>query len=282
MKSIAVIGAGAMGSQIAFVTALAGYETKLIDISEDALTLAKTNITTYTNKLVEKGHFTPDQVASAFDSLTFMHEIAVGVSDADLVIEAIVEKLEVKQQLFQQLSEITRQDTILASNSSTIVSSKLIDGVQNPERVCNLHFFNPAIKMNLVEIVKGEHTSEETIAKAKAYVQSIDKKAVVLEKEIYGFIVNRLLNVFFDEAIYLYENGYASFEEIDIAIKNGLNHPMGPFELLDYTGIDVNYFVRQVEYEETKDEGKKPQKILTELYERGDLGRKTKKGFYQY
>lgn len=282
VKKIAVIGAGVMGSQIAFASASAGYQTNLMDLSEYALSKAKQNLKGYTNKLVEKNQFTNEDVEEAFKNLHFFNELSLGVQDADLVIEAIVEKLEVKQELFKQLSMHTKNTTILASNSSTIVSSKLIEEVSNPSRVCNIHFFNPAIKMNLVEIVKGEHTSEETVRSAKEFALSLKKEAVVLEKEIYGFIVNRLLNVFFDEAIYLYETGYASFEDIDIAIKNGLNHPMGPFELLDYTGIDVNYFVRQVEYEETKDESKKPQKVLAELFERGDLGRKAKKGFYQY
>ena len=171
------------------------------------------------------------------------------LSNANIVIEAIVEKLDAKRELFAKLDKIVANDTILATNSSTIVSSKLADVVSHPENICNIHFFNPVLVMEMVEVVKGPHTSEETAAKSMAFVKSIRKTPVLLKKEISGFIANRILGKLMDEAVYLYENGYATHEEIDLVCKKALNHPIGPFALMDLTGIDVNYFVRMQRYQ---------------------------------
>lgn len=278
---VAVVGAGAMGSQIAMVCALAGYPVILQDIEESSLYKAKTSLKFQMDKRVEKGKLSRVAVDQAFDRLTFTTNIN-DVSIANLVIEAIIEKLDAKRALFHKLDKIVSPHTILATNSSTIVSSKLADVVSHPENVCNIHFFNPVLVMEMVEVVKGPHTSDKTANESMEFVRSIQKTPVLLKKEISGFIANRILGKLMDEAIYLYENGYATHEEIDLVVKKALNHPIGPFALLDLTGLDVNYFVRQQRYAESGEEQDKPARIVAEKVEKGELGKKTGQGFYKY
>lgn len=281
ISHVAVVGSGAMGSQIAMVCALAGYPVTLQDIEQESLDRAKAFLKKQMDSRVEKGRFTRVEVDSAFDRLSFTASIE-DLSNANIVIEAIVEKLDAKRELFAKLDKIVAENTILATNSSTIVSSKLADVVSYPENVCNIHFFNPVLVMEMVEVVKGPHTSEETAAKSMAFVESIRKTPVLLKKEISGFIANRILGKLMDEAVFLYENGYATHEEIDLVCKKALNHPIGPFALMDLTGIDVNYFVRMQRYNESGDEKDKPARIVAEKVEKGELGKKTGKGFYEY
>ncbi|WP_079527615.1 3-hydroxyacyl-CoA dehydrogenase family protein [Halobacillus hunanensis] len=281
IKEVAVIGAGAMGSQIAMVCALHGHRVILNDIAEESLTQAKDSLQGHMNRRIQKGKLTEQQVEEAFDHLTFDVNLAA-VKDADIVIEAVVEKLDVKRELFATLDDITSDHTILATNSSTIVSSKIADATRNPDKVCNVHFFNPPLVMELVEVVQGPHTSEETAQTAYAFVEQIGKVPVLLKKEISGFIANRILGKLMDEAVFLLENGYATHEEIDTVCTKALNHPIGPFALMDLTGIDVNYFVRMQRYQESGDEADQPAKLIQEKVEKGELGRKTGKGFYQY
>lgn len=280
-RNVAVIGSGTMGSQIAMVTALAGYDVMLQDIAAESLEKAEAKLRKRMERNVEKGRITQVEVNRAFERLVFTTELNK-VADAELVIEAILENIDIKRELFKQLSDITANETILATNSSTIVSSKLADVVTNPSRVCNIHFFNPALVMEMVEVVKGPHTSDEVAEKAIDFVRSIGKTPVLLRKEISGFIANRILGKVFDEAVFLYDNGYASHEEIDLICKKALNHPIGPFELLDLVGIDVSYNARVQRYKESGDEADKPAKLLREKVEKGELGRKTGKGFYTY
>ncbi|WP_454100326.1 3-hydroxyacyl-CoA dehydrogenase family protein [Metabacillus sp. SLBN-84] len=281
VHEIAVIGSGTMGSQIAMVCALSGYPVTLQDVSEESLAKAKDFLQQQMDKRVKKGRYTAEETDAAFSRILFTSSLA-DVRDADLVIEAIVEKLDVKRELFRQLDDLTQPHAILATNSSTIVSSKLADATNRPEKVCNIHFFNPALVMELVEVVKGPHTSEETANTAMEFVKTIKKTPVLLKKEISGFIANRILGKLMDEAVFLLENGYASHEEIDLVCTKALNHPIGPFALMDLTGIDVNYFVRMQRYEESGDERDMPAKIVREKVQYGELGRKTGKGFYTY
>lgn len=281
INHVAVIGSGAMGSQIAMVCALAGYPVTLQDIQVESINKAKTFLKAQMEKRVEKGKYTREEVESAFKRLSFTVNIE-DLSNANLVIEAIVEKLDAKRDLFSKLDKIVAHDTILATNSSTIVSSKLADVVSHPENICNIHFFNPVLVMEMVEVVKGPHTSDETADKSMVFIKSIQKTPVLLKKEISGFIANRILGKMMDEAVYLYENGYATHEEIDLVCKKALNHPIGPFALMDLTGIDVNYFVRMQRYNESGDEKDKPALIIAEKVEKGELGKKTGKGFYEY
>ena len=281
IKQLAVVGSGAMGSQIAMVSALAGYLVTLQDINPESLEKAKDFLKGQMNKRIEKGRYTQEEVDAAFSRLSFTANIE-DLSEADLVIEAIVEKLEAKRELFSALDKIVADGTILATNSSTIVSSKIADVVSRPENVCNIHFFNPVLVMDMVEVVKGLHTSDETADKSISFVKSINKTPVLLQKEISGFIANRILGKLMDEAVFLYENGYATHEEIDLVCKKALNHPIGPFALMDLTGIDVNYFVRMQRYNESGDENDKPAQIVADKVKKGELGKKTGKGFYEY
>lgn len=281
IKHVGVVGAGAMGSQIAMVTALSGFPVFLQDISIESIQKAEAFLREQMDRRVKKGKFTEEQVKSAFENLTFTTKLE-DLKNTDIVIEAIVEKLEAKQALFTQLDRILSEHTILASNSSTIVSSKLASSVRRAEKVCNIHFFNPVLVMDLVEVVKGPHTSDETAEKSMAFIKSIGKIPVLLKKEISGFVANRILAKLMDEAVYLYENGYATHEEIDLIVTKALNHPIGPFALMDLTGLDVNYFVRMQRYKESGEEKDKPAVIVAEKVEKGELGKKTGKGFYEY
>ncbi|MFC4024024.1 3-hydroxyacyl-CoA dehydrogenase family protein [Oceanobacillus longus] len=282
IRQVSVVGSGAMGSQIAMVSALAGFEVYLQDISEESLKKAEESLRGHLNRRVEKGKLSEEQVEVAFSRLHFVTSLEIAVKSTDFVIEAIVEKLEAKRKLFSEVDQLAPANAIIATNSSTIVSSKIAYATNRPDKVCNLHFFNPVLVMELVEVVKGPHTSDETANLAFNFVKEIKKVPILLKKEISGFVANRLLGKLTDEAIYLFENDIASFEEIDIAATKALNHPIGPFALMDLTGIDVNYYINQLQYEESGDEKDKPSKILKEKYEKGEYGRKTGKGFYEY
>jgi 3-hydroxybutyryl-CoA dehydrogenase len=282
IKQITVVGSGVMGSQIAMVSALAGFDVYLQDINEESLKVAEDSLHGHINKRVTKGKISLQEAEKAFSRLKFVTSLEHAVKESDFVIEAIVEKLDVKRQLFSEVDRFAPPHAIIATNSSTIVSSKLADATNRPDKICNLHFFNPVLVMELVEVVKGPHTSDETAATAVELVKQINKTPILLKKEISGFVANRILGALIDEAINLLENDIATVEEIDLACTKALNHPIGPFALLDLTGIDVNYYIRQVLYEETGDENKKPQKVITEKYLNGEYGRKTGKGFYSY
>ena len=282
IKQITVVGSGVMGSQIAMVSALAGFDVYLQDINEESLKVAEDSLHGHINKRITKGKISLLEAEKAFARLKFVTSLEKAVAEADFVIEAIVEKLDVKRQLFAEIDRLAPSHAIIATNSSTIVSSKLADATNRPEKICNLHFFNPVLVMELVEVVKGPQTSDETADTAVELVKQINKTPILLKKEISGFVANRILGALIDEAIYLLENDIATVEEIDLACTKALNHPIGPFALLDLTGIDVNYYIRQVLYEETGDENQKPQKVITEKYLNGEYGRKTGKGFYSY
>ncbi|WP_273835385.1 3-hydroxyacyl-CoA dehydrogenase family protein [Guptibacillus sedimenti] len=281
VNRVGVIGSGTMGAQIAMVCALAGYPVVLNDIEESSLDKARKSLVGHMERRIKKGKLTEGQVEEAFHLIHFSTSLN-DFKEVDLVIEAIIEKLEVKRELFAKLDQICPNHCILATNSSTIVSSKIADATDRPEAVCNIHFFNPALVMDLVEVVKGPHTSNQTADTAFEFVKSIHKTPVLLQKEISGFVANRILGKLMDEAVYLLENGYATHEEIDLVCTKALNHPIGPFALMDLTGIDVNYYVRQQRFEESGNEADRPAQIVEEKVNKGELGRKTGKGFYSY
>jgi 3-hydroxybutyryl-CoA dehydrogenase len=282
IQKILVAGAGAMGSQIAMVCALAGYEVAVQDISHESLQKARESLTGHMKRRVEKGRLTQEQVDEAFGRLTFTVDLEEAAGDADFVIEAIIEKLDAKRQLFAELDRLTPAHAILATNSSTIVSSKLADATKRPDKVCNMHFFNPALVMELVEVVRNPQTSQETVDTTVALARRIGKIPIILHKEISGFVANRILGAMMDEAVSLYEQGIASFEDIDLACMKALNHPIGPFALMDLTGIDVNYYVRIQRMQETGDPALGPKKSIIEKFNKGEWGRKTGKGWYDY
>ena len=282
MNKIAVIGAGAMGRQIALHCALHGLTVGLSDSRAEGLDQARAFFGEYLDGRVAKGRITAEDKAAALGRLTVTADLAQAADGAELAIEAIIERFEPKATLFRELDRLCPAGAILATNSSNMRGSRLAEVTGRPERVINLHFFNPALVMELVEVVVHPAVPEEVIAAAVAFCRQIGKAPVVMRKEIPGFIVNRIFRALTREAISLYEEGYASAEDIDLAVVKGLGHPMGPLRLMDTTGIDVSYLARLDEYQETGVETAKPNRLLGEMYERGEWGRKTGKGFYDY
>jgi len=282
IKTIVVIGSGNMGRQIALNIALHGYRVIVHDVSEAALEGAKNWTGEYLAGRVAKGRMTRERVDEAEACLTFEPDFKKAAEQADVVIEAAIENLEAKKELFQNLDIACPPHTILATNSSSIVSSKLASMTGRPDRVLNMHYFNPAMVMELVEVAMNPWTSEESAQMIMQLCRSTGKTPILLRKEIRSFVVNRLMDGIFKEAFYLLDQGVATVEEIDIAAEKGLKHPMGPFKLLDQIGIDVSYTVRAEYYKETGDEANRPSHILEDKVKEGKLGRKTGEGFYQY
>ncbi|WP_407312818.1 3-hydroxyacyl-CoA dehydrogenase family protein [Desulfosporosinus sp. SB140] len=282
IKKICVIGAGNMGHQIALCAALAGYKVTCTDISEEMLSKAENFARTYLPERVAKGKLKQEQATMALQNLNFSQSLEKAAGDADFVIEAAVEKIDIKRKLFADLDRIAPSHAILATNSSFIISSKVADVSKRPDKVCNMHFFNPALVMKLVEVVQGPHTSQETAQITMDLAAKLGKTGVCLKKEIYGFLVNRILAALNHEAMFLADMGIATPEEIDLAVTNALGHPMGPFRLVDFTGIDLAYYIGMERYQDTQDPKDKPSPILVEKYAKGEYGVKTKKGFYVY
>ncbi len=281
IQKVCVIGGGLMGRQIALNTAIYPYEVTLTDTNEAVLENVRSWAEEYLAGRIAKGRMTEEQVAGIRERFHVVSTMEEAARDADLVIEAIVEREDIKRSVFRQLCDIVRPDTILASNSSRIPSSVFKDAVTHPERLANLHYFNPALVMKLTEVVKGEHCSEETVSALYEFSKATGKTPIVVQKEIDGFIANRILRALRNEGLKLVEGGYCTAEEIDIACQNGLGHPMGPFKLLDLTGIDLQADILKREYEQT---GVKPlgYDLIMEKYKKGEYGKKTGKGFYDY
>jgi 3-hydroxybutyryl-CoA dehydrogenase len=282
INKICVVGAGNMGHQIALCAAIAGYRVTCTDVIPGILEKAEEFANTYLPTRVAKGKMSEEVANQARANISFTLSLEEAAGDADFVIEAILERLDVKRDLFGKLDQICPAHAILASNSSYIVSSKIADVTKRPDKVVNMHFFNPALVMKLVEVVKGPHVSEATAATAMEVAKHMGKTPVLLQKEIYGLLVNRVLMAIFNEALYLYDMGIASYEDIDTAVVNALGHPMGPFRLLDLTGNDVNCIVKLERYKETGDPADKPSPALVEKYVKGEWGEKKGKGFYDY
>lgn len=281
IDKVAVVGAGTMGSQIALQTAIADrYDVDLTDSDQAQLDRAQQQNEKLLARAVERGRLTEQQAQAARARLRYTADLAEALAGTGLVIEAIYEDLEAKLEVFRRLDEVADSGTILASNSSSIAISRLASATKRAERCCNLHFFHPVTVMELCEVVRGPQTSDETIETAMEFVRSIRRVPVLIQKEIHGFIVNRILFAATEEALHLLEGGYATFEDIDTAVKKGLNWPMGPFELLDFSGVDIFYGAMRDRHE--RGEGPPPRKTLQEKVDRKELGRKTGKGFYSY
>lgn len=282
IERILVVGAGQMGHQIAMLCALGGYTTTLQDVDQAALQKAETSLHKRMDEWRIKEKLTVVEIDAAFARLTFTSNLEAAAKDADLVIEAIIEKLDVKRELFRDLDRLTPGHAILASNSSTIVNSLLAEVTSRPEQVCNMHFFFPPLVMDCVEIVMSDKTSEATAATVMAVCEQINREGMLLRQEISGFVANRILGAINREAINLYEKGIADFKTIDHIVKKSLGHPLGPFQLIDLSGADVVNFVMEQQYAETGREEDKPAACIREKVDAGELGRKTGKGFYSY
>ena len=282
VKNIAVIGAGNMGHQIALLCALHGYKTTCTDVKDDILKKAETFANSYLPERVKKGKLTQEQADRARANLAFTSDLKETVKDADYVIEAVVEILDVKRKVFADLDKLSPPHAILATNSSYIVSSRIADVTRRPDKVLNLHFFNPALVMKLVEVVQGLHVSDETAQISLALCERLEKVGVHLKKEVEGFLLNRILRAIAHEAFWLLEMGVASFEDIDKAQVYGAGHPMGAFRLMDLTGLDLAYIRSMEKFRETGDPADLPPPSLVERYMRGDYGEKAGKGWYDY
>jgi 3-hydroxybutyryl-CoA dehydrogenase len=282
VKNLCIVGAGNMGHQIALRAALSGFKVVCTDTFPSALEKAEAFVAGYLPGRVTKGKLTQEEADSARANITFSPTLEEAAKDADFVIEAVIENLELKRDIFAKLDKICPAHTILATNSSFIVSSDIADATSRPEKVVNMHFFNPALVMKVVEVVKGAHVSDETAEITMELTRKLDKNPVFLKKEINGFLVNRILGALNEEALYLLDQGIASFEDIDAAVVGALGHPMGPFRLMDLTGVDLNYHIHMERFRETGDPADRPSPSVVERYTQKRWGQKTGKGFYDY
>ncbi|MBE6969529.1 MAG: 3-hydroxyacyl-CoA dehydrogenase family protein [Ruminococcaceae bacterium] len=282
VKNVSVIGAGNMGQQIAMNAAITGFHVHVHDSNPEMLKKMQTFKTEYLAGRVQKGRLTREQADAAAERLVIEADFEKAVSDADLVIEAVIELLEVKRDVFKKLDEVCPAHTILTTNSSYICSSEIAGATGRPDKVCNMHFFFPALVMKLVEIAKGPETSDETVAAVYEASEKMAKVPIVLNREIPGFIVNRLTEMYTHEAYKLADMGIASPEDIDKAAKYGLGYPKGPFELADLTGIDLAYKIYCDRYSKSGDPADLPGVLLSRHYHAGEYGVKTGKGFYDY
>ena len=281
LKRVTVVGAGTMGSQIALQTALSGrYDVTLVDTVSGQLERARSQNRKLVDRSVEKGRLDRERADAAIARIEDSNDLAQAVAGADLVIEAVIENFDAKKAVFEDLGKHAKKDAVLASNSRTIAISRLAEFTGRPELCCNMHFFHPVTVMQLCEVVRGPKTSDETVATAMEFVRTIDRTPVLLKKEIWGFIVNRVLFAASEEAMRLLEGGYATAEDIDIAVQKGLNWPMGPFHLLDFSGLDVFYGAMQDRHR--LGDGPPAPEILRKLVDEGRLGRKSGKGFFDY
>jgi 3-hydroxybutyryl-CoA dehydrogenase len=280
IKSIGVIGAGQMGNGIAHVIALAGYDVHLNDISEDRIEAALATINGNMSRQVSSGKITEKDKKAALGRIMPTAKLD-GLGDADLIIESATEKEAVKRQIFEDLCPLIKEDALLASNTSSISITRLAASTDRPERFIGLHFMNPVPLMELVEVIRGIATDEETYKTSKAFIDTLDKTVTVAE-DFPAFIVNRILLPMINEAVYVLYEGVGSVEAIDTAMRLGAHHPMGPLELADFIGLDTCLSVMQVLYEGLADTKYRPCPLLVKYVEAGWLGRKTSRGFYDY
>ncbi len=280
IHKVGVIGAGLMGSGIAQTCAQSGYETLVREISQPLIEKGLASIYEAWDMMASKGKLTAEQVAenrARLHGTLDLEEFA----DCDLVIEAVIENMEEKLRLFPALDKILKPEALILSNTSSLNITQMGAVTRRPEKVCGLHFFNPAPIMKLVEVVKTISTSEQTIAEVQEFARSLGKTPV-LAKDTAGFIVNFLLIPYLIAAIRMLENGVASRDDIDTAMKLGCGYPMGPFTLLDYVGLDTTLWAAEAIYEEFKDPLYAPPPLLRRMVLSGMLGRKSGRGFYEY
>jgi 3-hydroxybutyryl-CoA dehydrogenase len=282
VKVIGVLGAGSMGNGIAQVAAQAGYQVVMRDIESRFVENGLKAIDKFLTKGVEKGKMTDDQkkgVLSRIKGTTRMEDL----KGVDFVIEAVFEDLGLKKDVFKQLDELTRPEIILTTNTSSMSVTEIAMSTKRPAKVAGMHFFNPAPLMKLVEVIRGYDTSNETVSFTMEMARKLGKEPVEVKKDTPGFIVNRLLMPHFVEAIKMAEEGIASPEDIDKAVKLGLNYPMGPFELMDLTGVDIALHVIEYLYKELNKESKwSSPTLLRSMVRAGKLGKKTGGGWYKY
>ncbi|AJE82282.1 MULTISPECIES: 3-hydroxyacyl-CoA dehydrogenase family protein [Streptomyces] len=280
-RKLAVIGAGLMGSGIAQVSAQAGWDVVLRDVTDQALTRGTDGIKKSYEKFVEKGKLQAADAEAALGRITTTTDLDA-TAEADVVVEAVFEKLEVKQEIFATLDKIVRPEAVLASNTSAIPITKIAAATAHPERVVGAHFFSPVPMMQLCELVRGYKTSDETLATVREFAESVGKTCIVVNRDVAGFVTTRLISALVVEAAKLYESGVASAEDIDTACKLGFGHAMGPLATTDLTGVDILVHATGNIYTESQDEKFAPPELMRRMVDAGDLGRKSGQGFYTY
>ncbi len=278
MPTLAVVGAGAMGGQIAHQAALHGYDVRLISRSEERLRVAGASSAALLRRRVEKGKLDAGACESALARVTMGSDFTA-IAGAETIIESVAEDRDIKREVCARICEHADDTAIIGTNSSTLPSSLLEDAVTHSERFLNIHFFNPALLMALVEVVPGAHTSEDSIVRAMDFARAIGKTPVRLAREEYGFIANRILFIAIQEAMHLVQGGYITVEECDLAVRNALGWPMGPFQLSDLVGLDVVEAILDEGFRQTGDQRWQPVELLRDLVARGRLGNKTGGGF---
>jgi 3-hydroxybutyryl-CoA dehydrogenase len=280
VKTLAVIGAGTMGRGIAHVAAVGGFETVLNDISDDLLRKSQDQIRKDLNKAVEIGKMTFLAVEETLARLKSEKSLEAAVRNVDLVIEAVPERIELKLDIFSRLDQICGPEVIFASNTSALSITEIAGATNRPERFIGMHFFNPVHKMKLVEIIRGLETNDETSEVAESVSQKMGKETVQV-KESPGFVTTRINALIGNEAFYMLQEGIATARDIDKALKLGLNHPMGPFEMIDLVGLDTRLSILSFLHE-TLGEKYRPCPLLVKYVKAGRLGKKVGKGVYEY
>ncbi len=282
IKKVGILGAGAMGNGIAQLAAQIGCDVVMRDIEDAFVERGMKSIDKFLSKSVEKGKLEAkekDTIMGRIKGTTDMGDL----KGVDFVVEAVIEDLDLKKKVFKELDELCRPEVVLSSNTSSMSITEIAAATSRPEKICGMHFFNPAPLMRLVEIIRGYYTSDETVAVATELAKKMGKVTVEVKKDSPGFIVNRIMMPHFLEAIKMVEEGIASIEDIDTAVKNGLNYPMGPFELMDLTGIDIAQYVTEYFHKELNQELKWiAPNLMKSMIKAGKLGRKTGAGWYDY
>lgn len=281
MAKVGIIGAGLMGSGIAQVSAVNGWDVVLRDLNEPALQRGKDSVEKSLSRFAQKGSMTDADVQTALGRISTTTDFDA-LADADIIVEAVFEDLAVKQDIFTTLDGIAKDDAVLASNTSALPITQIALATKRPESVVGTHFFSPVPMMALCELVRGYKTSDETLARARAYAEGVGKTCIVVNRDVAGFVTTRLIMALSNEAIALYESGVATAEDIDIACKLGFGHAMGPLTTADNVGLDVMLHATENIYRDSRLAKFAAPELLQRMVIAGDLGRKSGKGFYDY
>jgi len=281
VKKPFVVGAGIMGAGIGQLCSQQGYEVTVVDVSEEVLSKAQEKVRSGLKRRVEKGKISEEEMESVLSRIRWSTDLNLA-RESDFVVEAVFEDLDLKKEVFTKLDSICSPETILATNTTALSVSEIAAATSRPDKVIGMHFFNPAVIMKLVEIIRGEKTSDKTVEKTKMFAQKLGKVPIATHKEAPAGIVSRVLASLLNEAAIVYENGIASAQDIDEAMKLGAGLPMGPLALIDMIGLDIHLSKMETLYDKLRDERYKPPEIIRKMVAEGKLGRKTGEGFYKY